>query len=167
MNRTRIKLLIAAGVVLFVIVVLGAVLFPKVHYVDPKPAIASGEGYFSKLKQNQVDDAFAMYTEGFLRMRGGEWKKIVGDLDADGGQVTDAKLLGSQVVPVTLRDSTEIACIFTRYQVTLVSDERLVICPNQGRSEWSIAGHEITRVDNGEPFAAGITLRQKTLFSTS
>jgi hypothetical protein len=74
-SKTRTNLLALAGVVL--IVVLGIVFFPKVHYVDPKPAIAFGQDYFTKLRVNQGDEAFAMYTDGFLQKRGEVWKKLV------------------------------------------------------------------------------------------
>lgn len=146
-----------------------AVFFSRVHYVDPKPAVAFGDDYFLKLKQSQIDDAFAMYTSGFLQKRGKFWQKIVGDLDAQAGRVTDFKVLGAQVAPVTLRDSTEIPCILIQYQVTrsrLIFHENLTVCPNQGSEEFGIAGHEITRSDNGQHFAAGLTMQQETIFST-
>jgi hypothetical protein len=167
-NRTRIGLLVIAGATLFVLL-LGAVFFSKVHYVDPKPAVAFGDDYFSKLKQSQVDDAFAMYTDGFLQKRGEDWRKLVAYLDTQAGRVTDFKVLGAQVAPVTLHDSTEMPCALIRYQVTrsrLVSTENLTVCPNQRGAEFGIAGHEITRSDNGQHFAAGLTIQQETIFST-
>ena len=167
MNKTRIGLLVIPGATLFVLV-LGAVFF-SVHYVDPKPAVAFGDDYFSKLKQSQVDDAFAMYTDNFLQKRGEDWKKLVAYLDTQAGRVTDFKVLGAQVSPVMFHDSTEIPCVLIRYQVTrsrLVSTESLTVCPNQRGAEFGIAGHEITRSDNGQHFAAGLTIQQETIFST-
>ena len=164
----RRKPLIIAGVVLFV-VVLGAVFFPKMHYVDQKPAVAFSEVYFSKLKQGQVDDALGMYTDGFRQMRGEEWRKLLAQLDAQNGGVTDFKTLGSQVAPVKLSDSTEIPCVLVRCQVTrniLTSQEKLTICPYQRGAEYGIAGHEITRSDNGQHYAEGVTFQEKTIFST-
>ena len=58
----RMKSAVIGGAAVFVIV-LGAVFFPKLHYVDPRPAVAFREEYFSILKQHQVDDAVAMYTD--------------------------------------------------------------------------------------------------------
>ncbi|MGA6986149.1 MAG: hypothetical protein WBZ01_08855 [Terriglobales bacterium] len=165
----RTKPLIIGGAV-FCLVVLGVVFFPKVHYVDPKPAIAFGEEYFSKLKQSQVDDAFAMYTDGFQQNGGGEWRKLLTHFDTQNGDVRNFKTLGSQVAPVTLRDSTEIPCVLVRYQVTrnaLISEERLTICPHQHGEDWGIAGHEITRSDTGEHFGAGLTFREKTIYKTN
>jgi hypothetical protein len=130
--RTRTRLLAIAGIVL--IVVLGIVFFPKVHYVDPKPAIAFGQDYFTKLRENQVDEAFAMYTDGFLQKRGEEWRKVVLALDTQSGGLTDFEQLSSQIAPVTLRNSTEVPCVLVRYQVTrgtVVSEEVLTICPRQ------------------------------------
>jgi hypothetical protein len=164
----RTKPLVIAGAVLFV-VVLGAVFFPKVHYIDQRPAVAFGEEYFSKLKQGQVDDAFAMYTDGFLQKRGEEWHKLLTDLDTQNRGITDFKTLGSGLAPVTLRDSTEMPCVLVRYQVTrntLISQEKLTICPHQRGAEYGIAGHEITRSDTGQHFAAGLTIHEETIFAT-
>ena len=166
--KTRTKLLALAGVV--VVVVLGIVFFPKVQYVDQKPAIAFGQDYFTKLRENQVDEAFAMYTDGFLQKRGEDWKKMVLELDTQSGGLTDFKLLSSQIAPVTLNDSTSIPCVLVRYQVTrgtVISEEMLTICPNQHGDEPGIAGHEITRRDTGQHFEAGITIRLKTIVSTN
>ena len=166
--KMRRKPLIIAGAVLFV-VVLGAVFFSKVHYVDQRPAVAFGEEYFSQLKQGQVDDAFAMYTDGFLQKRGEEWRKLLTDLDTQNRGITDFKTLGSQLAPVTLSDSTDIPCVLVQYQVTrntLTSQEKSTICPHQRGAEYGIAGHEITRSDTGQHFAAGITIRQETIFTT-
>ena len=165
----RLKIAVIAGAVAFV-VVLGAVFVRKVHYVDPRPAVAFGEEYFSKLRQKQVDDAVAMYTDGFLQKVGEDWHKLLLQLDTQNGDVTGFKTLGSHVVPVTLRDSTEIPCILVRYEVTrntLVSDERLTICPHQRGDEWAIAGHEITRSDTGQHFAAGLTVQERTIIKTN
>lgn len=166
--KTRTKLLALAGAVL--IVVLGFVFFPKVHYVDQKPAIAFGQNYFTKLRENQVDQAFAMYTDGFLQKRGEDWKKLVLELDSQSGGLTDFKLLSSQIAPVTLRDSTLIPCVLVRYQVTrgtVISEELLTICPCQRGNEPGIAGHAITRRDTGQHFEAGLTIQLKTIVSTN
>ena len=166
--RTRTKLFALAGVVL--IVVLGILFFPKVHYVDRKPAIAFGQDYFTKLGENQLDEAFAMYTDGFLQKRGEDWKKVVLDLDTQSGGLTDFELLSSQIAPVTLRNSTEIPCVLVRYQVTrgsVISEEVLTVCPHQRGNEPGIAGHEITRRDTGQHFEAGLTIRLKTIGSTN
>jgi len=160
---------VIGGAVVFVIVV-GVVSCSKVQYVDPKPAVAFGEEYFSKLKYNQVDAAVAMYTDGFIQKRGEDWQKLLTQLGTQHGAVTDFKMLGAQVAPVTLRDSITIPCILVQYQVTrnmLVSNERLTICPHQRGEEWAIAGHEITRSDTGQHFEAGLTIQEKTLFKTN
>ncbi len=164
----HLKPLIIAGAVLL-LVVLAAMLFPKLHYVDPRPAVASGEEYFSKLRQRQVEDALAMYTDGFRQQRGEEWQRLLTQLDAQNGGVTDFKTLGSKIAPVQLRDSTEIACVIVQFQVTrnnLISEEKLTLCPRQRGAEWGIAGHEITRSDTGQHYAAGLTVEEKTIFST-
>ena len=166
--RSRRKPLILAGVVL--IVVLGIIFFSRVHYVDPKPAVAFGDEYFTNLKENQVDEAFGMYTDGFLQKRGQDWKELIVDLDTQSGGLTDFKLLGSQVAPVTLRNAVVIPCVLVRYQITrgtVTSEETLTICPRQRGDEPGIAGHEITRRDTGQHFEAGLTIRQKTIFSTN
>jgi hypothetical protein len=166
--RTRTKLLALAGVVL--IVTLGIVFLSKVHYVDRKPAIAFGQDYFTKLQENQVDEAFAMYTDSFLQKRGEDWKKLLLELDTQSGGISDFKMLGSQIAPVTLRNSTEIPCVLVRYQVTrgtVISEEILTICSHQRGDEPGIAGHEITRRDTGQHFEAGLTIRLKTIGSTN
>lgn len=165
---TRTKLLIFAGVVL--LVALAVLFLSKLHYVDPKPAIAFGDDYFASLKQNQVDAAFEMYTDGFLRQRGKDWKELIVALDTQSGGLTDFKLLGSQVAPVMLRNSAEVPCVLVRYQVkrgTVISEETLMVCPRQRGDEPGIAGHEITRSDTGQHFQAGLTIRQKTILSTN
>jgi len=164
----RLKPFIIAGAVLL-LVVLAAMFFPKLHYVDPRPAVACGEEYFSKLRQRQVDDALAMYADGFRQKRGEEWQKLLAQLDAENGGLTDFKTLGSKIAPVQLRDSTEIACVIVQYQVTrntLISEEKLTLCPHQCGAERRIAGHEITRSDTGQHYAAGLTVLEKTIFST-
>ncbi len=168
MIKTRTKLLALAGTVL--ILVLGIVILRKVHYVDQKPAIAFGQDYFTKLQENQVDEAFAMYTDGFLQKRGEDWKKLLLEFDTQSGGISDFKMLGSQIAPVTLRDSTEIPCVLVWYQVTrgtVISEEVLTICPHQRGNEPGIAGHEITRRDTGQHFEAGLTVRMKTIVSTN
>jgi hypothetical protein len=165
-TRTRRILLLIAGPVL--VVVIGMLLFQKFHYVDPKPAFAVGEGYFSKLQQNKLDEAFDLYTEGFLQKKGQDWQQTVADLDVKAGVVTDFKAQGSMLAPVTLRNRTLIPCVLIRYQVTrgkVVSNEKLTICSHQRGEEWGIAGHEITRSDNGQHFEAGLTILEKKIIS--
>ena len=109
-------------------------------------------------------------TRTFLQKRGEDWQNLLTQLDTQNGGVTDFKTLGSHVAPVKLRDSTEIPCVLVRYQVTrntLISDERLTICPHQRGEEWAIAGHEITRSDTGQHFAAGLTFQERTIFKTN
>ena len=162
--------LVIAVFVVLLLGVLGFEFFTRVHYVDPKPALAVGEDYFSDLRQGQTDDAFAIYTDGFLRKVGEEWRNVIARLDEQGGSVTDFKPTGSHVVPVTLRDQTEIPCVLIRYQITrktLSTDERLIVCPHQRGAAWAIAGHEIIRRDSGQRFSAGITVKEKTIVVTS
>ena len=144
--------------------VLGMVLFRRVTYVDTKPALAVGENYFSLLQHNQMDEAFQLYTDGFLQKRGKDWQRVVAELDAKNGVVTSFKLDGAHIAPVVLRDGTDIPCVLARYQVkrtVVVSDEKLTICPHQRGDEWGIGGHEITRSDNGQHFEAGATFVEK------
>jgi hypothetical protein len=167
-NVMRPKLFIIAGAVLLIVIV-AAMFFPKLHYVDPRPAVASGEQYFSKLKQSQVDDALEMYTDGFRQKKGEEWKKLLTQLDTPNGGVTDFKTLGWRIAPVQLRDSAEITCVVVQFQVTrntLISEEKLTLCPHQRGTEWGIAGHEITRSDTGQHYEAGLTVQEKTIYST-
>jgi hypothetical protein len=160
------KPLIIVGALLMV---LAAMFFPKLHYVDQRPALACGDEYFSKLRQRQVDDALEMYTDGFRQNKGEEWQRLLAQLDAQNGGVTDFKTLGSKIVPVQFRDSSEIACVLVQYQVTrntLISEEKLTFCPHQHGAEWGIAGHGITRSDNGQHYEAGLTIQEKKIFST-
>jgi hypothetical protein len=154
------KALIIIGAVL---VVLAAIFFPKLHYVDQRPALACGDEYFSKLRQGQVDDALEMYTDGFRQKQGEEWQRLLTQLDG----VKDFKTLGSTIAPVQLRDATEIACVVVQYQVTrnnaLISEEKLTLCPHQRGVEWGIAGHEITRSDTGQHYEAGLTVQERTI----
>jgi hypothetical protein len=157
------KVLIILGALL---VVLAVISFPKLIYVDPRPALACGDEYFSKLRQGQIDDAFEMYTVGFRQNSGEGWQKVLAQLNAQNGAVTDFKTLNSHVLPVQLRDSTELPCFIAQYQVqrnTFLSEEKLTLCPHQRGTEWGIAGHEITRSDTGQHYQAGITAREKTV----
>ena len=168
MTKARTRPLVGGGIAVLLLV-LALAFAPKLHYVDQRPAVAFGDAYFSKLEQGRVDDAFAMYTDGFLHKRGEEWHKVVGDLNLQLGRVTDSKVIASQIAPVTLSDSTEIPCVLVQYQVTrtrIISDEKLTICPHQRGVQYGIAGHEITRSDNGQQFAAGLTIQQEPIFST-
>jgi hypothetical protein len=157
------KPLIIVGAVL---VVFAAIFFPKLYYVDQKPALACGDEYFSKLRQRRVDEALEMYTEGFRQKQGEEWQRLLTQLDAQNGGVKDFKTLRSTLAPVQLRDATEIACVIVQYQVTrnaLISEEKLTLCPHQRGAEWGIAGHEITRSDTGQHYEAGLTVQEKTI----
>jgi hypothetical protein len=157
------KALIIGGALL---VVLAAIIFPKFHYVDQRPALACGDEYFSKLKQGHLDNALEMYTAGFRQTRGEEWQKLLAQLDAQNGVVTNFRPINSKIFPVQLRDSTEMACVVAQYQVnrnTLISEEKLTLCPHQRGTEWGIAGHEIIRSDTGQRYEAGVTLREKTV----
>ena len=160
--------LVVAGVIVLILLLVGVVL-PKLHYVDPKPAVAYGEEYYSELKLRRADDAFAMYTDGFIQKRGDEWHRLLADIDGQSGGVTDFKTVSWKLAPVHLRDSTELACVLVQYHVTrntLDSQEILTVCPHQHGSDWGIAGHEITRSDTGQHYAAGLTIREETIFST-
>jgi hypothetical protein len=165
----RRNLLIVAFVVLLV-GVLGFKFLSKIRYVDPKPALALGDDYFSDLRQGQVDDAFQKYTNGFLNKVGKEWRNVIAQLDGEGGTVTDFKLIGYHVVPVTLQDQSEIPRVLVRYQITrksVSSDENLIVCPYQRGAAWAIAGHEISRKDTGQHFSAGITVTEKVIVGTN
>ena len=167
-NMMRLRLFIIAGAVLLIVIV-AAMFFPKLHYVDPRPAVASGEEYFSKLKQRQIDDALEMYTDGFRQKKGEEWQRLLTQLDTQSGSVTDFKTFGWKIAPVQLRDSAEFACVVVQFQVTrnaLISEEKLTLCPHQRGTEWGIAGHEITRSDTGQHYEAGLTVQEKTIYST-
>ena len=105
-----------------------------------------------------------------FQKRGEDWKKTLLELETQSGGISDFKMLGSQIAPVTLRNSTEIPCVLVRYQVTrgtVISEEALTICPHQRGDEPGIAGHEITRRDTGQHFEAGLTVRLKTIVSTN
>ena len=43
-----------------------------------------------------------------FQKRGEDWKKILLELETQSGGISDFKMLGSQIAPVTLRNSTEI-----------------------------------------------------------
>jgi hypothetical protein len=168
MTKARVGLLAIAGIGIVAAVVL--LVISKFHYVDPKPALALGEEYFSNLEQNQLDEAFDLYTEKFLEKKGQDWERTIADLDVSAGKVTSFKPQRSSVAPVTLRDGTELACEVISYQVvraSTISDEKLTICPHQRGGDWGIAGHEITRSDTGEHFEAGLTIVEKKILSTN
>jgi hypothetical protein len=164
----RLKVLLITGAVLL-FVVIAAIVLSRFHLVDTRPAVAFGDEYFSKLRERQIDDALEMYTPGFRQIKGEEWNRVLTQLDAQYGGVTDFKTLASKLAPVQLSDSTEIACVIVQYQVTrnaLVSEEKLTLCPHQRGEEWGIAGQEITRADTGQHYEAGLTVYEKTIFST-
>ena len=164
----RRNLLIAGVVVLILVVFVVVVVLPKLHYVDPKPAVAYRDKYYSDLEQGLADDAFAMYTDGFIQKRGNDWHRLLTGFNGQGG-VTDFKTVGWKVAPITLRDSTELACVLVQYHVmrhSLASQETLTVCPHQHGADWGIGGHEITLSDTGQHYAAGITIREETIFST-
>ena len=48
-----------------------------------------------------MDEAFAMYTDGFLQKRGEDWKKTLLELETQSSGISDFKMLGSQLAPVT------------------------------------------------------------------
>lgn len=147
--------------------VLGVVFFSKLHYVDPSPALEVGGEYYSRLQQGEVDGAFALYTRGFLRKAGADWRQIITQLDAKEGNVIGFRLIGSHVVPLRTNDGVEIPCVLVRYEVTrttLTSEERLIACPRQPVA-WAIAGHEILSKNNGQRFSAGVTFQEKTILT--
>jgi hypothetical protein len=61
---------------------------------------------------------------------------------------------------------TAVCYTFSPKLLSLISEEKLTLCPDQRGAEWGIAGHEITRSDTGQHYAEGITFQEKTVFST-
>lgn len=140
--------------------------FPKFQYVDQRQAIAVGDAYYSRLKQGEVDDAFSMYTDGFLQKAGGKWREVVRQLQQQGGSVLDFRFARSRVVPFVVSKSNTVPCVFVQYEVTrekLSSEDGLTVCPHQRGEAWAIAGHEIIRKDTGQRLSAGLTFHEKTI----
>jgi hypothetical protein len=161
MKRKRLLIFGAACLVALLVTIF---ITKKVHYVDQKPAVALGGEYFSKLKQGQLTDAFAMYTDEFRLRRGDDWQRLLLDLDTRYGTTTGFTLLDARTAPMA-----EIACVIVRYQITrpmLSSEEKLTVCPENSKTHMAIAGHEIVRLDTGQSTAAGITVQEKEIFST-
>jgi hypothetical protein len=162
-SSPMLKVLLGVGALL---AILAVIFFPKVEYVDPKPALACGDAYFSKLEQRNVSDALELYTVNFRRDAGEHWEGLLTQLDAQNGGVTEFKTLGFHVVPVHLGEPTETGCILAQYQVSrnsLISEENLTICPHQHGAEWGIVGHEITRSDTGTHYRSGVTVQEITV----
>lgn len=111
------------------------------------------------------------YVHGWLSEGAGEdWRKQLTSLDSQNGAVSDFKVVASSLAPVTLRDSTEVPCVLVRYEVrrnTLISYEKLTVCPHQRGERYGIAGHEITRSDSGQHFSAGLTIQERKIISTN
>ena len=144
--------------------VLGIVFFPRFTYVDSKPALELGAEYYSRLQQGEVDGAFALYTRGFLRNAGTEWRKVITQLDTTDGNVTDFRLIAYHVTPLVTNGIT-IPCVLVRYEVTrttLSSEETLIACPRQPVA-WAIAGHEILSTDKRQHFSAGVNVHEKII----
>jgi len=139
----------------------------KVQYVDPKPAVALGEQYFSKLMSGRTQEAYAMYSDEFLSKHGAQWQKLLDDLDAKCGTISGYTLLSTKVVPLTT-PTGELPCTSARYHVarkTIPLVETLVICPKDFKAEMEIAGHELTRMDTGQTIRAGATYKEYEFFS--
>ena len=146
------------------VALLAAIFFArKVHYVNPKPAVALGGEYFSKLKQGQINDALAMYSDEFRRQHGEQWQELLTGIDERYGTVAGVTLLDARTAPVG-----EVACVVVRYQITrnlLFSEEKLTVCPEKANTQMAIAGHEMVRLDNGQKTAAGITFTEINVVS--
>lgn len=165
LTRTETKTVII-GTLVALLVGLVIVFFPKFQYVDQRQAIAVGDGYFSRLKQGEVDDAFAMYTDGFIEKVGEKWREVIRQLQQQGGGILDFRFLRSRVVPFVVNKSSTVPCVFVQYKVTrekLSSEDGLIICPHQRGEAWAIAGHEIIRKDTGQRLSAGLTFQEKTI----
>jgi hypothetical protein len=136
-----------------------------IHYVDPKPAIAYGDEYYSELKQRQVDNALAMYTNGLIEKRGDEWRRLITDLDRQQGSVTDFKEVDWLAIGIgPFPDSTDLNCIKVKYRVTrnsLVSREILLVCPHQRGADWGISEHEIDAGQLGHLYESGSTFKEE------
>lgn len=165
MTRTETKTVII-GTLVALLVGLVIVFFPKFQYVDQRQAIAVGDGYFSRLKQGEVDDAFAMYTDGFIEKVGEQWRGVVTQLQQQGGGILDFRFLRSRVVPFVVNKSSTVPCVLVQYEVTrknLSSEEGLIVCPHQRADVWAIAGHQIIRKDTGQRLSAGLTFQEKAI----
>jgi hypothetical protein len=161
------KRLLIASVIALVLALVAIFFVKKVHYVDTKPAIALGEEYFSKLKSGQVGSASVMYTDEFRRKHGASWEKLLSELNTKYGAVTAFTLLDAKIVPMAT-PLGEVACVAVHYHVTrsaFLSEERLVVCPEQPKMQIAIAGHELIRLDSGQRIAAGISVEEHEVFS--
>jgi hypothetical protein len=167
MTKTRVGLLLVAGI--GIVTVSGLLVAKKFQYVDQKPAIAIGEEYFSNLEQNELDEAFGLYTTGFLNKDGKVWRQTIVDFDGKTGDVRGYKLESSSLAPIPLHDGTVVPCVLVTFKVSrtaTTSDEILTICSHQRGDDWGIAGHEIMLTDTGEHFEAGLTVVEKKIVTT-
>lgn len=124
----------------------------RVHIVDPAPAIAVANEYFSDMQQGEPDAAFALYAIDVREQLGDNWKSFMRTMPKAFGAITSYSVEQGRVVPVERQ-----GCYLLRYGVqrTLVnSTEGLLICPTNG-AKWEIAGHELTRMDTGQRIAGG------------
>jgi hypothetical protein len=133
----------------------------KVHYVDTKAATVLTETYFSNLEHSKIDDALKMYSARFDHEYGQTWKRLLVGLDERYGPVTGFEVIEARIVPVS-----EVGCTLVQYRVrrgTLVTNERLIICPERDSTISAIVGHELTRQDTQQRTVAGIALEERKL----
>jgi len=166
LTKTKLGLLLVAGTA--IVTVSGLLIAKKFQYVDQKPAIATGEEYFSNLEQNELDEAFGLYTAGFINKEGKDWRQTIVDLDGKSGEVRGYRLVSSSLAPIPLHDGTVVPCVLVNFKVSraaTTSNEILTICSHQRGEDWGIAGHEIMLTNTGEHLEAGLTVMEKKIIT--
>jgi hypothetical protein len=129
----------------------------KVHIVNPAPAIAVANEYFSDMQQGNPDAAFGLYSNTVREQLGDNWKGFMRTMPKAFGAITSYSVEQGHIVPVDGK-----GCYLLRYDIQRTqvnSTEGFLICPTNG-ARWEIIGHELTRTDTGQHIAGGTIPRE-------
>ncbi|MDQ1833388.1 hypothetical protein [Massilia scottii] len=150
MNKKK----IAISVFVLILVVLFLTWFAsaKIVYADPAAAVTIGGRFFEKLKMQNEDEAFALYSDEFQYK---EWMDFLTQIQVRYGPVASTALLDSVLVPIN--KTSCFALVYKIQRTTLATQEQLVVCPMPD-DRMVIIGHEFTRLDTNQTVRAGQTV---------
>ena len=124
--------------------------------VDQAPAVAVADAFYGALRAGDESEALSFFSPEF-KQSVETWPRLLGSMHRQGGTVVSAKLLSA-----SLATQGESPCFLLDYAVdwqgtNTGTDEALFMCRSpKDTASWLIAGHSITRQDNGKSISAGV-----------
>ena len=124
--------------------------------VDQSSAVAVADSFYGALSADDEKTALSFFSPDF-KQSVEAWPRLLGSMNRQGGTVVSTKLLSASLVAQAESPCFLLAYAVDRQGPNTGTDEKIFMCRSPGdTSSWLIAGHSITRQDNGKSISAGV-----------